>query len=114
MFGLGWPPYQNDHEDANGQFEMNWTFTDALVTADRHAFFKFMVKALAEQHGLRATFMPKPFRPHRERLPRACLALGQGRREEPFRRPRRATLGLSTLAYDFLGGVLTPPRRSAR
>ena len=61
MLALGWQPYQNDHEDANGQFEMNWAFDDALVTADRHAFFKYMVKSIAEKHGLRATFMPKPF-----------------------------------------------------
>lgn len=60
MLELGWGPYQNDHEDANGQFEMNWEFDDALVTADRHSFFKFMVKSVAEKHGLRATFMPKP------------------------------------------------------
>jgi len=61
MLGLGWAPYQNDHEDANGQFEMNWTYDEALLTADRMAFFKFMVKSVAEKHGLRATFMPKPF-----------------------------------------------------
>ena len=60
MLALGWGPYQNDHEDANGQFEMNWDFADALVTADRHSFFKFMVKSVAEAHGFRATFMPKP------------------------------------------------------
>ncbi len=61
MLALGWQPYQNDHEDANGQFEMNWAFDDALITADRHSFFKFMVRSVAEKHGLRATFMPKPF-----------------------------------------------------
>jgi len=61
MIELGWSPYQNDHEDANGQFEMNWAYAPALVTADRHAFFKYMVKSIAEKHGLRATFMPKPF-----------------------------------------------------
>jgi glutamine synthetase len=61
MLDLGWNPYQNDHEDANGQFEMNWDYDDALVTADRHTFFKFMARAVAEKHGLRATFMPKPF-----------------------------------------------------
>lgn len=60
MLELGWGPYQNDHEDANGQFEMNWEFDDALRTADKHSFFKFMVKSVAEKHGLRATFMPKP------------------------------------------------------
>jgi len=60
MLELGWGPYQNDHEDANGQFEMNWEFDDVLVTADRHSFFKFMTKSIAEKHGFRATFMPKP------------------------------------------------------
>ena len=60
MLEMGWGPYQNDHEDANGQFEMNWDFDDALVTADKHSFFKFMTKSVAEKHGFRATFMPKP------------------------------------------------------
>ena len=60
MLELGWGPYQNDHEDANGQFEMNWEFDDALATADKHSFFKFMTKSVAEKHGFRATFMPKP------------------------------------------------------
>ena len=60
MLELGWGPYQNDHEDANGQFEMNWEFDDALSTADKHSFFKFMTKSVAEKHGFRATFMPKP------------------------------------------------------
>ena len=61
MIEMGWGPYQNDHEDANGQFEMNWDYSECLKTADRHTFFKFMVKTIAEKHGLRATFMPKPF-----------------------------------------------------
>jgi len=61
MLKLGWGPYQNDHEDANGQFEMNWDYDDVLKTADRHVFFKYMAKTIAENHGVRATFMPKPF-----------------------------------------------------
>lgn len=60
MLDMGWGPYQNDHEDANGQWEMNWDFDDALSTADKHSFFKFMTKSVAEKHGFRATFMPKP------------------------------------------------------
>ena len=60
MLELGWGPYQNDHEDANGQFEMNWEFDDVLATADKHSFFKFMTKSVAEKHGLKATLMPKP------------------------------------------------------
>ena len=61
MESLGWGAYQNDHEDANGQFEMNWNYDDGLKTADRHTFFKFLAKSAAERHGLRVTFMPKPF-----------------------------------------------------
>ena len=60
MLTLGWGPYQNDHEDANGQFEMNWDYTDIMVTADRHAYFKFMVKSIAENHGLRDRLDPRP------------------------------------------------------
>jgi len=61
MEALGWGPYQADHEDANGQFEINWDYSDALVTADRVVLFKYMARSLAEAAGLRATFMPKPF-----------------------------------------------------
>lgn len=60
MLELGWNPYQNDHEDANGQWEMNWDYDDALKTADKHSFFKFMARSVAEKHGYRVTFMPKP------------------------------------------------------
>lgn len=62
LSSLGWEPYQNDHEDGNGQFEINWKYEDCLITSDRHTFFKFLVKSVAENHGFRATFMPKPFK----------------------------------------------------
>ncbi|MBS0572255.1 MAG: type III glutamate--ammonia ligase [Proteobacteria bacterium] len=62
MLELGWEAYQNDHEDATGQFEMNWKYDDVLQTADKHSFFKFMLKSIAEKHGMRASFMPKPFK----------------------------------------------------
>jgi glutamine synthetase type III len=110
MLELGWGPYQNDHEDAIGQFEMNWQFDDALVTADRHAFFKFMVKSIAEKHGLRATFMPKPFEHLTGNGCHAHVSLWdtEGRRnlfEDP-----KGELGISTLGYHFLGGVLRHAR----
>jgi glutamine synthetase len=59
--GLGWDNYATDHEDANGQFEQNFDFADALVTCDRAIFFRYMVETLAQERGLIATFMPKPF-----------------------------------------------------
>ena len=106
MLGLGWGPYQNDHEDANGQFEMNWTYDDCLVTADRHVFFKFMVKTLAEQHGLRATFMPKPFTNLTGSGCHAHVSLWDKRGKANLFDDAKGELGLSKLAYHFLGGVL--------
>ena len=61
MQSLGWDPYQADHEDANGQFELNFNFADALVTADRYTFFKMMTSQYAKKYGAVATHMPKPF-----------------------------------------------------
>jgi glutamine synthetase len=106
MIALGWEPYQNDHEDANGQFEMNWTYADALVTADRHVFFKYMVKAIAEKHGLRATFMPKPFIDLTGSGCHAHVSVwDRSGRRNLFHDPK-GELGLSAMAYNFLGGVL--------
>ncbi|WP_298289468.1 type III glutamate--ammonia ligase [Novosphingobium sp.] len=104
MLRLGWAPYQNDHEDANGQFEMNWHYDDALVTADRHAFFKFMVKSIAEKHGLRATFMPKPFTNLTGNGCHMHVSLWQGE-TNVFVGPGTET-GLSPLALNFIGGII--------
>jgi glutamate---methylamine ligase len=106
MLTLGWGPYQNDHEDANGQFEMNWTYADALVTADRHAFFKYMVKTLAEAEGLRATFMPKPFPNLSGNGCHVHVSLWDIAKNENLFRDRNGELGLSRVAYQFLAGVL--------
>jgi glutamine synthetase len=122
MLDLGWGPYQNDHEDANGQFEMNWEFDDALATADKHSFFKFMTKSVAEKHGFRATFMPKPV----EGLTgNGCHthvsvwdAPGDAAKTNVFAvdpTPGSATseLGLSEQGRAFLGGIMkhAPPWR---
>jgi len=104
MIELGWNPYQNDHEDANGQFEMNWDFSDCLITADRHTFFKFMVKNLAEKHGLRATFMPKPFQNLTGNGCHAHISLWNGKINKFLDNGDR--YGLSRIAYNFLGGVM--------
>jgi len=104
MIELGWNPYQNDHEDANGQFEMNWDYSDSLITADRHTFFKFMVKSLAEKHELRATFMPKPFENLTGNGCHAHISLWDGKSNKFLEKGDR--LGLSKLAYNFLGGII--------
>ena len=104
MITMGWNPYQNDHEDANGQFEMNWDYTDCLTTADRHTFFKFMVKSIAEKHGLRATFMPKPFEQLTGNGCHAHISLWDKKKNKFLEKNDK--LGLSKLAYNFLGGVI--------
>ena len=106
MLALGWSPYQNDHEDANGQFEMNWGFDDALVTADRHSFFKFMVKSIAEKHGLRATFMPKPFAGLTGSGCHVHLSIWDKAGKKNTLADGKDEMGLSQQGYHFLGGIM--------
>ena len=104
MLALGWEPYQNDHEDANGQFEMNWLYDDALVTADRQAFFKYMVKSIAEKHGLRATFMPKPFV---HLTGNGChMHVSMWKAGTNVFEDEASESGLSALGLNFIGGVI--------
>jgi glutamine synthetase len=109
LTGLGWDNYATDHEDANGQFEQNFQFADALTTCDRAVFFRYMVESLAQQRGLIATFMPKPFA---DKTGNGChfhISLwedGQNVFEcEPADDPRG--LGLSEAGYNFVGGLKT-------
>ena len=106
MIALGWRPYQNDHEDANGQFEMNWEYDSALKTADRHAFFKYMVKSIAEKHGLRATFMPKPFPHLTGNGCHAHLSLWSSTTGKNLFEDAEGELGLSAMGYHFVAGVM--------
>lgn len=106
MLELGWGPYQNDHEDANGQFEMNWEFDDALKTADKHSFFKFMVKSVAEKHGLRATFMPKPFKHLTGNGCHCHVSVWDKKGKVNAFADDRKELGLSKEGLNFLGGIM--------
>lgn len=104
MEQLGWEPYQCDHEDANGQFELNWTYNDALTTADRHVFFKYMVKTLAEKRGLTASFMPKPFSHLTGNGAHIHMSLWSNGSNAFLNEVDE--LGISSLGYEFLAGVL--------
>jgi glutamine synthetase len=104
---LGWDNYATDHEDANGQFEQNFQYADALTTCDRAIFFRYMVESLAQQRGLIATFMPKPFA---HLTGNGCHFHISMRKdgENAFYRdagedPRG--LGLSEVAYKFIAGL---------
>jgi len=109
MLELGWGPYQNDHEDANGQFEMNWEFDDVLATADKHSFFKFMTKSVAEKHGLKATFMPKPIEGLTGNGCHAHISVwdapGDKSKTNVFADSQK-DLGLSDKGLNFLGGIM--------
>jgi glutamine synthetase len=104
---LGWGNYANDHEDAWGQFEQNWEYDEALVTADRTIFFRYMIHMLAHEAGMTATFMPKPFsnltgnglHTHMSLWSTDDRPLFEGD-DDPH------GLGLSTLGRQFLAGQL--------
>ncbi|MBT5191631.1 MAG: type III glutamate--ammonia ligase [Rhodospirillaceae bacterium] len=103
---LGWGPYQNDHEDANGQFEINWDYSDSLKTADQLCFFRFLVKSVAEKHGLRATFMPKPFTHLTGNGCHVHASLWSLDEQTCLTHDPNGELGISEIGYYFLGGVL--------
>jgi glutamine synthetase len=109
---LGWGAYQADHEDANGQYEINFRYADALTTADRFIFFKMLAGETARKYGAIATFMPKPFSDRTGSGAHLHYHLADaetGRNLFASERDGRG-LGLSELAYHFLGGVLAHAR----
>ena len=106
MLELGWGPYQNDHEDANGQFEMNWEFDDVLNTADKHSFFKFMSKSVAEKHGFRATFMPKPIEGLTGNGCHAHISVWDSAGKTNIFADDSMELGLSERGRHFMGGIM--------
>src|SRR6185312_6640837 len=81
-----------------------WEYDAALRTADRHAFFKFMVKSIAEKHGLRATFMPKPFANLTGSGCHVHSSLWSGATNSFS--DEAGELGLSRTAYHFIGGII--------
>lgn len=105
MESLGWGPYQADHEDANGQFELNWTYAESLLTADRHAFFRVMAAALAERHGVRVSFQPKPIPALTGNGAHLHASLWDEGGRNVFHDPA-GEKGLSEIAYRFLAGLL--------
>jgi glutamine synthetase len=109
MNAMGWGNYANDHEDANGQFEQNFAYADALTTADRVITTRYLISVLAEQRDMVATFMPKPFGDRTGsglhlhmslwRDGEALFPAGDGASDARGH-------GLSPLAYAFLAGIL--------
>lgn len=110
MQELGWDPYANDHEDANCQFEINYKYAGAMTTADRHTFFKWMVRTVAEQHGLYATFMPKPFGNLTGNGAHIHMSLADVNSGDNLFLDPSAGCGLSQTGRWFMGGILRHAR----
>jgi glutamine synthetase len=108
---VGIDVYQVDHEDGNGQFEINFTYADALKSADNFTFVKMAASEIARQHGMIATFMPKPFSNRTGSGAHFHISIGNDKTKNLFHDDSdRRGLGLSTLAYQFLAGVLSHAR----
>lgn len=109
MNQLGWSNYANDHEDGNGQFEQNFKFAEALVTADRVITLRYLLSMIASERGMIATFMPKPFGDKTGSGLHLHLSLTSGG-APVFPAGDDGLdargLGLSDTAYGFIGGIL--------
>ena len=107
MARVGWDAYQSDHEDANGQYEINFVYSDALTTADRYTFFKMMTSQFAQKHGAIATHMAKPFTDRTGSGGHIHYHMEDASTgENVFLDESDARgLGLSEMAYHFIGGV---------
>jgi glutamine synthetase len=110
MVRLGWGPYTSDHEDGNGQFEQNFHHADALTTADRVVTLRYIVQVLAEQRGMTATFMPKPFTDRTGSGLHMHLSLWDGERAlfpaDDGSPADQYGMGFSPEAYHFSAGLL--------
>ncbi len=103
--------YQIDHEDANGQFEMNFTYADGLKTADNLTYFKMAAQAIARKHDMLCSFMPKPFAERSGSGLHMHISAGKKFGHNAFEDlSDQRGLGLSALAYHFLGGLMTHAR----
>ncbi len=107
MASLGWDPYQSDHEDANGQYEINFKYDDALITADRYTFFKMMTSQYAQKYGAIATHIAKPFTARTGSGGHIHIHLADASTDENVFKDENdpSSLGLSHLARHFIGGI---------
>jgi glutamine synthetase len=104
---VGIDVYQVDHEDANGQFEINFTYSDAMTSADRIIFFRMAAGEIAKELGLICSFMPKPMSNRTGSGMHMHLSVGDKNGKNIFYDDKdKRKLGLSKLAYQFLGGLM--------
>ena len=108
MKKVGWDVYQSDHEDANGQYEINFVYDDALVTADRYTFFKMMTSQYAKRYGAIATHMAKPFSDRTGSGGHVHYHVADAKTGDNLFLDENDPegLGLSEMAYHFIGGIM--------
>jgi len=111
LLRVGFDVYQVDHEDANGQFEINYTYSDALTSADRMVFFRMAAGEIARELGVICSFMPKPVARRSGSGMHMHLSISSSDSPNLFAdEADTRALGLSKMAYHFLGGLLTHAR----
>jgi glutamine synthetase len=98
------------HEVAAGQHEIDFEYADALQTADNAITFKFTLKAIAQQHGLYATFMPKPIHGINGSGMHTHQSLWSIEQERNSFADADAAYGLSSVAKSYAAGILTHAR----
>lgn len=104
---VGMDVYQIDHEDANGQFEINYTYSDALTSADRFTFVRMAAGEIAHDMGLVCSFMPKPVASRAGNGMHFHLSISDGESPNIFHDDSDENgLGLSETAYHFMAGLI--------
>jgi glutamine synthetase len=108
---VGFDVYQIDHEDANGQFEINYTFSDCMTTADNFIYFKMAASEIARELGMICSFMPKPFSNRTGTGAHFHISVGDKKTKNLFHDDSdKRGMGLSRLGYHFLGGIFAHAR----
>lgn len=99
--------YQIDHEDANGQFEINYTYSEALESADRFTFVRMAAGEIANDMGMICSFMPKPAADKTGNGMHFHLSIADESGKNLFNDDSdKHGMGLSKLAYHFTAGIL--------
>ncbi|MEO8418821.1 MAG: type III glutamate--ammonia ligase [Methylophilaceae bacterium] len=106
LIAAGLDVYQIDHEDANAQFEINYTYADCLKSADDFILFKMAASEIAHELGMICSLMPKPFNDRPGNGMHMHMSIGDGKKSLFHDDSDETGHGLSKLAYHFLGGLL--------
>ena len=107
LIPVGFDIYQIDHEDANGQFEINYTYSDALNSADMFTFFRMAAGEIANDLGMVCSFMPKPDPKRAGNGMHFHLSIASAESINLFHDDTDPQgMGLSKMAYHFIAGLL--------